>query len=161
MEGGEMTLGVIVFAGVGALSYLCFSTYLNQPDIKDVKLIQQSVETLDETLTSMDKLGSSYITSDNSTLPLTYALERMDIVRQDNPDKAKNIDRLIAELNAAKNSEETLTNTLLYRMALKGAGADLKEYAATNRNGAYIALGVLAGLVSLLGVALFVEGYKS
>jgi hypothetical protein len=156
---GELAkwIGFLTFAGMGGASGYCFNQYAHQPLINDVGLVNQSAEAIDETLDSIDKQGNSYITAGNSTLPLTYALERMEIVKQSNPDKTENINKLIEEITAVKASKETLADPVLYWAAISGLKADLWDYAATNRDGDYIFLGCVTGFVSLLGATVIYE----
>ena len=148
----ERIFAIGIFVGTGWFSWWCFDYHFRQPAINDVGLITQSAENFGETLAFMDKQGESYLTRENDTLPLAYALDRMEIVRQDNPDKAQDIGRLISQIEAVKGSEATIADPLLYRTALSGLKTDLSGYAGTNRDGEYILLGGLTALSSLVGL---------
>jgi len=157
---GTQVLGIIAFAGAGALSYSAFSVYAEAPDIKDVDLIRQSAKNLADTISLMDKQGDGYLTSENSTMPLTYALERMAIVQQDNPDLAEDIGKLVSPLEAVKASKEIMADPLLYRTALLGLKTDLSEYAAGDKDGGLVVCGIFFAILALLGAGMTISDYR-
>jgi hypothetical protein len=156
MGAGTRILGGIVLVGFGALSGSFFYDYAHRPDIKEVGLITQSADTFKETVGFMDKLGNSYLTSDNRVLPLTYALDRLEIAKQDNPDQSKDIGRLISQIESVKDSKDISEDPLLYRTAILGLKTDLSDYAATGKDGSLIVGGVIFAIFSLFGAAVIV-----
>jgi hypothetical protein len=157
---GLKALGGLLAVSFGAMSWFAFNDYAHQPVIKEVELVTQSAEMLENTLNLMEKQGNFYLTSENSTLPLTYALKKLEVVGQDNPDKLESIDKLITEIAAVKDSDETMADPLLYKAALLGLKTDLSEYAATNRDGGLAVVGGFAAVVSLLGIVIIIADYR-
>jgi hypothetical protein len=154
MGAGTKIISFVMFATFGTASGLAFNDYARRPIIKDVELITKSAETFGETIDFMDKLGDSYLTSETSKLPLTYALKRLEIVRQDNPDKTEPINKLISQIEAVSASEQILADPLLYRTAISGLETDLSDYADTNRNGRDLFAGGATAVCSLVGLGL-------
>jgi hypothetical protein len=160
MGTGLKVFGGLIFVGFASLSGYLFYNYAHQPIIKEVELVTQSADVVDHTLFLLDKLGNAYLTSENSTLPLTYAINKLDVVGQDNPGELKNIDKLTAEITAIRDSKETMANPLLYRAALLGLKTDLADYAATTKDDDNIVAGGLSAFCSLLGIGVIVVDYR-
>jgi hypothetical protein len=159
MGAGTKIMGGALLVGFGALSGVLFNDYAHAPVIKEVELVTQSADVFGNTIDLIDKLGDSYLTTENSTLPLTYTIKKLEVVSQDNPDKTENIEKLIAETKAIRDSKDIMADPVLYRAALMGLKTDLSSYANTNRTIAEPVIGGLFAALALCGLGVIISDW--
>jgi hypothetical protein len=156
MGAGNRIGGFFLFAAMGGLGGIGIYDYATSPAIKDVELIRQSALDLNIRSSEIKSGQATYQTApssiEDSVVPLDQTLTKLNVVRQDNPDKTEDIDKLIMEISQIRDDRETVADPLLYRFALAGLAKDLNDYANTNKEGGLLALGILGGLVSLVGL---------
>jgi hypothetical protein len=150
------------FAVLGAFSVGSFNLYSSKPELKNYQLVQNSAGKLSSTVFDITWGSYTALTKDALVIPLDYTLTNLETVKDANPTRAKELGALIAEVEAVKNSEETLNDLKSYKHSVTGIESDLDRYLVsfrTNSDSILVGAGYLFGGLSL--VSLGFGGYGS
>jgi hypothetical protein len=141
-EGGRAELALIGI-WTSLLSGYTLYNYYSSPIINDTNLIKQSADIMKE------YSEKKYEDITYKSQPFSYSLERMAIVRQDNPLRKDEINEFISMITLVQSNSTIMENSKLYSLNVGALGDNLKDYAGSARQDWLAWFGYISGVVAV------------